>query len=181
MKRLTLVTVVFAMIASPICAQDKNQKAKTPLDQAIDRALDFLHEKQDTEGAWGAGYRGGKNPAITALAVMAFMSAGNIPGEGRHGDVIRKGIQYVLRNQAPNGLFGSEGNYEMYAHGICTLMLAEAIGMTDGKLADEIRGALERGVKVILKAQRKSGYNKGGWRYRAFYGDDADISVTGWQ
>src|SRR5580704_3323449 len=98
MPRFTLTIVVFGILAFPICAQEKTPKVKSPLDQAIDRALDYLHEQQDTEGAWSSFRRGGKNPAITALAVMAFMSAGNIPGEGRHGDVIRKGIEFVLKN-----------------------------------------------------------------------------------
>ena len=40
----------------------------------------------------------------------------------------------------------------MYQHGICTLMLAE-VGMTEGKLAEEVRKKLERAVQVILKAQ----------------------------
>jgi hypothetical protein len=35
-------------------------------------------------------------------------------------------------------------------------------------------------VAVILKAQRRAGPNRGGWRYRV-EGDDADLSVTGWQ
>ncbi len=181
MRRITALAVAFLIVVGPSCAQEKEKKVKSPMDQAIDRALDYLHNSQDTEGAWSAGFRGAKNPAITALCVMAFMSAGNIPGEGKHGDVIRKGIQYVLRCQGPNGLIANEGNYEMYSHGICTLMLAEVVGMTEGKLADSVRSQLASAVKVILRAQRKYGYNKGGWRYRAFYGDDGDISVTGWQ
>jgi hypothetical protein len=52
--------------------------------------------------------------------------------------------------------------------------------MTDGKLADEVRLKLEKAVAIILKAQRKQGFHKGGWRY-TIRGDDADISVTGWQ
>src|SRR5262249_25299243 len=65
-------------------------------------------------------------------------------------------------------------------HGICTLMLAEVVGMTDSKKSDEVRTKLEKAVAIILRAQRGSGYHKGGWRYR-IVGDDADISVTGWQ
>jgi hypothetical protein len=68
----------------------------------------------------------------------------------------------------------------MYQHGICTLMLAEAVGMTEGKLAEEIRKKLERAVIIILRGQRTSGFHKGGWRYQV-NGNDSDISVTGWQ
>ena len=149
------------------------------LERAVDQALAYLASTQDREGAWSAGFRG-RNPTITALAVMAFMSAGHVPGEGKYGDVVERGINFVLRSQAPNGLIASEGHYEMYQHGICTLMLAEAVGMCEGKQATEVRQRLEKAVQIILKAQRKSGYHKGGWRYRV-NGDDGDISVTGWQ
>lgn len=154
-------------------------KERSPLERAVDQGLEYLASTQDREGAWSAGFRG-RNPAITALAVMAFLSAGHIPGEGKYGDVVQKGIEFVLRSQAPNGLIANEGYYEMYQHGICTLMLAETVGMCEGNWAAEVRNRLEKAVEIILKAQRKSGYHKGGWRYLV-QGDDGDISVTGWQ
>jgi hypothetical protein len=176
-----VLVAVFAVL--PARADDKSDKkadkAKTALDESIDRALAFLAAGQDREGAWSAGYRG-KNPAITALAVMAFLSAGHVPGEGRYGEVVKRGVDFVMRSQAPNGLLASEGHYEMYQHGICTLMLAEVVGMMQGRAADDVKTKLEKAVQIILKGQRKTGYHKGGWRYRV-QGDDGDISVTGWQ
>jgi hypothetical protein len=174
-----LAAVAIAFTFAAVAPAQPKVAAKSQLEESIDRALDHLSKAQDREGSWSAGYRG-RNPAITALGVMAFMSAGHIPGEGRYGDIVRNGIEYVLKSQQPNGLIASEGHYEMYQHGICTLMLAEVVGMTDGKLADQIRIKLEKAVQIILKAQRQSGYHRGGWRYR-IQGDDADISVTGWQ
>src|SRR5262249_27723117 len=152
---------------------------RTAVDQAVDRALEFLQRTQDADGGWRAG-RFRNNPAITALSVMAFLSAGHVPGEGRYSDTITRGINSVLDSQHPNGLIASEGQHEMYHHGICTLMLAEVAGMTDGKLAEEVRRKLEKAVAVILRAQRTSGVHRGGWRYRA-EGFDSDISVSGWQ
>src|SRR5262249_18970787 len=151
----------------------------SPVDQAVERGLEFLHRTQDLDGAWTAA-RYGKNPAVTALAVMAFLSAGHVPGEGRYGSAVERGIRWVLRTQHPNGLFATDGQHEMYHHGICTLMLAEAAGMTDGDLAGEGRRRLERAVALILRAQRTSGVDRGGWRYRVV-GNDSDMSVTGWQ
>ena len=179
MRLVVPALLILSLVAAPVASQDKAPAAKTPLDQAIDGALQYLAANQDREGAWSASYRG-KNPAITALAVMAFLSAGHVPGEGRYGDVVRKGVEYVLRSQAPNGLIASEGHYEMYQHGICTLMLAEVVGMTDGKLAEEVRIKLEKAIKITLEGQRQSGFHKGGWRYQV-RGTDSDISVTGWQ
>jgi hypothetical protein len=154
--------------------------ARQPMDRAIDRALEFLKNQQDRgDGSWSVHSR--KNVAISALAVMAFLSAGHVPGEGPYGEAVEKGVRWVLRSQQGNGLFASDGGHEMYHHGICTLMLAEVAGMTDGKLAEEVREKLEKAVKVILVAQRTANNeHRGGWRYRV-NSYDSDISVTGWQ
>jgi hypothetical protein len=60
-------------------------------------------------------------------------------------------------------------------------MLAQVAGMTDSKLADEVRHKLEKAVAVVLKAQRVTGTHRGGWRYRVEHVNGSDISVTGWQ
>jgi hypothetical protein len=152
----------------------------TALDRAVDRALAYLHNTQDrTDGAWRAGNQ--KNPAITGLAVMAFLSAGHVPGEGRYGPTIEKGVRWVLGKQKPSGLIATESGHEMYHHGICTLMLAEVAGMADGELGTEVRQALEKAVRVILRGQRTSGPDRGGWRYQVVHVGGSDLSVTGWQ
>jgi hypothetical protein len=115
---------------------------------------------------------------------MAFLSAGNVPGEGPYGKTLEKAIRGVIKMQAANGLIASDAGHEMYHHGICTLMLAETAGMTQGPLAADVKKALEKAVAIVLQAQRKgtspADPHKGGWRYRiAAY--DSDISVTGWQ
>jgi hypothetical protein len=171
-----LALAALALSAGPAAAAEPAER--TQLDDSIDRALDFLSKEQDRGGAWAV--NGQRNPAISALSVMAFLSAGHIPGEGKYGEVVERGVRYVLSSQRADGLFTMGGFGEMYCHGICTLMLAEAAGMTDGKLSDEIRQRLEKAVLVILKGQRTSGVDKGGWRYQV-YGNDSDISVTGWQ
>ena len=113
---------------------------------------------------------------------MAFLSAGHVPGEGHYGETVEKGIRWVLKAQQANGLFASNGGHEMYHHGICTLMLAEAAGMTDGKLGDEMRKKLVKAVEIILQAQRTGRRNdRGGWRYHVGTSSGSDISVTGWQ
>lgn len=165
---------------------------REPFDDAVDRGLAFLAKSQTRAGAWAPDFvaeRGqAGDPAVTALAVMAFLSAGHVPGEGKYGPTVTRGIRFVLDSQQKNGLLGraDAGFTEMYSHGICTLMLAEAAGMTDDRTAEELRDKLERAVKLILRAQRDTKSDAGGWRYRvAVHPDDpppaADLSVTGWQ
>ncbi len=150
------------------------------MDRAIERGLATLQLMQDkTEGCWRDRARR-PNPAVTGLAVMAFLSAGHVPGEGRYGATIEKGIRWILRKQQKNGLIADNGQQEMYHHGIATLMLAEAAGMTDRELAGDVRKGVEKAVAILLKAQRTTGADRGGWRYHVA-GSDSDISVTGWQ
>lgn len=143
----------------------------------IDKGIKFLANMQDRDGSWRLSSNG--SPAATSLAIMAFLSCGHVPGEGPYGEQIEKGIAWVVDNQQQNGLFAKFG-YEMYEHGITTLMLAEVCGMTNSKVSKKLRPALEKGVKLILQAQNTSGQYKGGWRYQ-INSRDADVSVTGWQ
>jgi len=158
----------------------------TPLDRAVDRGLAFLQNTQNkTDGSWKAGLT--RNPAVTSLAVMAFLSAGHVPGEGPYGDTIVKGVKWVMAQQRGNGLIATDAGHEMYHHGIATLMLAEVAGMIEGELGKEVRTRLEKAVAVILKAQRTENNSaRGGWRYTVVNlpGNNlggSDISVTGWQ
>src|SRR5215475_7870163 len=168
--------LLLVLLAAPAFGQ---AKAKDRLAEGVDRGLAFLALLQEKDGAWIAS--GNKSPAVTSLAVMAFLSAGHVPGEGPYQANVDKGIRWVLAQQRPDGLFATQDYGEMYHHGICTMMLCEVAAMTDAKLAGEIKPKLEKAVKLILKAQRtEPGVYRGGWRYR-IDGNDADISVTGWQ
>jgi hypothetical protein len=182
MRTASVLLLVLLSAVSFVPAADPPARKRTPVDDAIDHALVFLQNQQENDGAWSAG-RMGKSPAITGLAVMAFLSAGHVPGEGPYGETVEKGVRWVLRNQQANGLLAGDnrGGHEMYSHGICTIMLCEVAGMTQGKLAEEVRHAVEKAVAIVLKAQRTGGVDRGGWRYRVAPVDGSDISVTGWQ
>jgi hypothetical protein len=176
----SLVAVVVLLLALSV-AQAAPPTRDTPVDRAVDQGLVRLAALQNrSDGSWRAnGER--ENPAITSLAVMAFLSAGHVPGEGKYGTAIERGVRWVLTRQQTNGLIATEAGHEMYHHGISTLMLAEVVGMTDGELGKEVRQHLEKAVAVIFLAQRKRNQERGGWRYRVADVDGADMSVTGWQ
>src|SRR5713101_6218149 len=144
----------------PSVVRSAESDDRETVDQAVDRALEYLQRTQQTTGAW-VGENNQRSPAISALAVMAFLSAGHVPGEGKYGETVTKGVDWVLQQQHANGLVAPGGHQEMYHHGICTLMLAEVAGMTEGKQADEIRRKLVKAIEIILRAQRTSGQHKG--------------------
>jgi len=152
------------------------------VDRATDKALEYLARMQSPDGSWPATGLN-KNTAVASLAVMAFMAKGHTPGEGRYGDVINKGIDFVMSTSDPNTGYIAERGGMMYSHGTATLMLAEAVGMTSGAREKKIRETLERAVKLILVSQqipRQNRAEQGGWRYSP-NSRDSDMSVTGWQ
>lgn len=177
--RTASLGLLLALSLSAGEARQPSQPKKTKVDVAIDKALEFLHNTQKVDGSWTAGRAGGSHVGITGLSVMAFLSAGHVPGEGKYGKTIAKGVEWMMAQQKPNGILASDG-LEMYHHGIGTLMLAEVCGMLDRERGSAVRKAVEKGVLLILKAQRTKGPHRGGWRYKAGQ-DDADMSITGWQ
>jgi hypothetical protein len=177
-----LAALLGALVSLSAAPAAERPEKDTPADRAVARGLAFLAAVQDkSDGAWSS--YNGKNPAVTSLAVMAFLSAGHVPGEGKYGEAVERGVRWVLKRQRADGLIAEarDGGHAMYHHGIATLMLAEVAGMTDGALAQEIRTKLAKAVKLILKAQRTDGDERGGWRYQVEHVGGSDMSVTGWQ
>jgi hypothetical protein len=164
---------------APVSAQNNAaQDEITPeLNEAVTHGLKFLASQQNPDGSFGEG-RYGRNVAVTALACLAFMADGNVPGRGEHGGVVARGLEYVLANCTESGLIaGDASNGPMYGHGFATLFLGEVYGMTvgggDTPLAARVHEALVKAVQLIEKTQNE----QGGWRYNPVpY--DADISVT---
>lgn len=142
--------------------------------KATAKALQWLAEKQNADGSWSDG-RYQHNTAITAFALLAFMSQGHVPGEGLYGPEVAKGCRFLLASATAAGrehdgyLVGARGG-NMYCHGMATLALSQLWGMTGD---EEVKPVLKAAVKLIIGCQSK----EGGWRYQPRE-DGADISVT---
>lgn len=149
----------------PVRVDDKTEAV-------IKNALRWLAAKQQPNGAWGSSSEEKQHPAaIAGYTLMAFLAAGQLPGEGEYGKTVSLGIQYMLDSMDGQGYYGNrnDGQY-MYGHGVATIALAELYGAS--KIAT-MRPKLERAIRLILASQNK----EGGWRYRPI-SHDADISVT---
>ncbi len=149
------------------------------LDAAVARGLAALSRLQNADGSFGDN-RWGRSVAITAIASLAFMADGNLPGRGPYAEQVERGLKFVLANCAENGLVAAEAaNGPMYGHGFATLFLGEVYGMTppgtelDSELSSRLHEALVKAVRLIQATQNE----EGGWRYNPVpY--DADVSVT---
>lgn len=175
------VCLLVATIGIPVWSAEPAPRDRDKMDQAIAKALRYLRRSQMADGCWKSdGFGNERSAGVTGLCIMAFLSAGQTAVEGEHAPAVAKGIRWVLGRQKSNGVIATDGDFEMYHHGICTLMLAESVGMCPPELADDVRNALARAVDVIIRAQRREGVHNGGWRYTV-NSTDADLSVTGWQ
>jgi hypothetical protein len=146
------------------------------LDRAVSRGLASLARVQNQDGSWGEP-QFGRTVAVTALACIALMADGNVPGRGAYGENVSRGLDYILANVSENGLIATpSANSPMYGHGFATLFLGEVYGMTGGSddpRADRVHSALARAVRLITQTQN----DEGGWRYNPVP-FDADVSVT---
>ncbi|HWB02721.1 MAG TPA: hypothetical protein VG796_06820 [Verrucomicrobiales bacterium] len=148
------------------------------VEAAVDRALAAMAASQKAGGDLGEAH-----PASTAMAVMAFLSRGHVPGRGRYGDVLDKAVDSVLLAQDAEGVIGVRiSNYIAYMHGMAGLMLGEVYGLTRGARSAIIRDAIVKALAITRRAQstpKPNPSHKGGVRYFENLAD-ADLSVTGW-
>lgn len=182
-----IVYILFFL--NTIHAQEGMIVGFTPQSQrAVQRGLQFLASQQDKEGGFWRANVGFKlmtdyyvedenkpHVGITAMACMAFMANGNIPGQGPYGSQIRKAIRFIMscqeqnRSTASYGLITKHGT-RMYSHAFATLCLAEAYGMTHDL---DIRPVLKNAVQLIITSQNE----QGAWRYVPG-AKDADMSIA---
>ncbi len=158
-------------------AAKPNQVAGTEINeaqrQAVAKGLEFLAAQQKLRPNGSFVYSSSMGHAgITALAGIAYMSSGNLPGRGKYGQNVQKCLDYILANCQESGLITSDQAHgAMYGHGFATLFLAEIYGM--GGAEDELKEKLRKAVRLLERCQN----HEGGWRYQPVpY--DADISVT---
>ena len=179
---LGIVLGLAALFGTPAGVFAQQDRIAEHVDQSIVAALQFLDRQAAQSGAWKTDQHG-ESTAATSLAVMAYLAAGHVPGEGPYGDCIGRGIRWVVRQQRSNGMLVGDtpSHGPFYSHGISTLMLAEVVGMLEPRMATDTRRALEKAVLLILTGQEvsKSTRYAGGWRYQAD-SRDSDLSVTGW-
>lgn len=152
-------------------------------EHAVKLALDWLARHQSPDGRWDGDHfddtcRECEGSAkvqvdigLTGLSLLCFLAADYThKNVGEYQDVVDRGITWLLKQQRSDGSLLR--NESMYSHGIATIALAEAYGMTgDSDLAGPVQSAID-----FIFAARNRGV--GGWRYGP--GQVGDSSVLGW-
>jgi hypothetical protein len=112
--------------------------------------------------------------AATGMGLLPFLAAGitQRPVKNAKKDyskVVEGALNFLMRKQAKDGAYSGD----MYAHGIATIAMCEAYGLTSDP---KIKISAQRALNFIAYAQDPAG---GGWRYAPKQA--GDLSVTGWQ
>lgn len=152
-------------------------------EEAIERGLKFLASRQTAAGHWSLQGHGEQvslrsDTAATGLCLLAFQGAGYTHQHHRYASVVSRGLQALLAMQRPDGnLYRqqdpiSDQSVSLYSHGIATLALCEAYGMTRD---ESLRGPAQSAIDYIVQSQHRE---RGGWRYEPQI--SSDTSVSGW-
>ncbi|MGA2034782.1 MAG: prenyltransferase/squalene oxidase repeat-containing protein [Thermoguttaceae bacterium] len=156
-------------------------------ERTVAGALFWLALHQMTDGRWSCNHlsrckdqtctgpgSAQADVAATALGLLPFLAAGQTHrSKGPYRNNIQAGLAWLIRNQKADGNLASGSTPLMYAHGLATIALCEAYGLTGDS---HLGMAAQRAVDFIQAAQNK---NTGGWRYNP--GDPGDTSVFGWE
>ncbi|MAR13749.1 MAG: hypothetical protein CL681_27720 [Blastopirellula sp.] len=152
-------------------------------EEAIERGLKFLAGIQRTDGRWTLANVGEdvalrSDTAATGLCLLAFQGAGYNHRQFKYQEPLLRAVNFLVKNQQESGdLFVTEDDISnqavrLYSHGIATIALCEAYGMTQDP---DLREPAQRAIDFIVAAQHET---RGGWRYTP--GVSSDTSVTGW-
>jgi hypothetical protein len=175
-------------VGEPRTAKVVDPERARRADAMVDRGLDFLARSQQADGRWSLGKFAGatradvpkleSDTAATGLALLSFLGAGHDHFGGRYRDTVRRGLEFLLAVQKPDGdLFLPADDLSnscawLYSHGIASMAVCEAVGMTGDPL---VKPAAEKACRFIAASQHPQ---LGGWRYTPR--SDADLSVSGW-
>jgi len=193
-RNLAIFVLILALVASRIsCGSvvegtpETRSVAPAPefieitpkLEDAVEKAIAWLAKSQAKDGSWGAeGTPQGEYPmAMTGLAGLALVSAGQMPERGKYGHNVSRAIEFILKHVSNDGFItsGNDGR-PMYGHGFAMTFLAEIYGSTGNSDLDaRIKAALMKAVKKTQQAQS----NQGGWYYSPNSGaDEGSVTVT---
>jgi hypothetical protein len=112
----------------------------------------------------------------TALALLPFLAAGQTHEiKGPYQQTVWRGLYWLMQHQRDNGDLAAGSFQPMYSHGLATITLCEACGMSK-KGDQQLRRRAQMAINYIVAAQNAT---TGGWRYMP--GEDGDTSVVGWQ
>jgi len=149
---------------------------------------EWLISQQNKDGSFSMvrGMDGNPAPvAVTSLAAMSLMAAGNLPDRGPHDRAVKRAIDWLVEHCAEDGKYSGyfeddrDTTSKMHGQGYALLALTQAVGMygsdeSQREQRDRLRGAITRAVALIERTQGELG----GWWYEPTRVAEHENSIT---
>lgn len=158
----------------------KNGGGLPASEEAVQKALHFLRDQQNSDGSWSESQPVG----MTGLALLCFLGHGETAQSDEFGVCVLNAIQYLVDLAAKNGGklgFDFKDHHWIYEHAIATQALAEAYLICEvgfGEQIPKLKEMAEESGRFMIRSQ----HNAGSWDY-AYSQDSAragDVSQTSW-
>ncbi len=157
-------------------------------ERAVAAALNWIANHQNADGSWSLDYKHTckdptctgvglekSNSAATAMGLLPFFAAGQThKSKGPYQKPIFAGLHWLIRNQKPDGNLSAGAGQVMYSHGLASIALCEAYGLTKDPVVGRCASAA---LGFIVSGQDPE---TGGWWYQHKQ-RGGDTSVFGWQ
>ena len=131
------------------------------------RALRWLARNQNEDGSWGV-----SKPAMTSLALLAYLAHDDTPDKPEFGSTVEAGLRYLVDAQKPDGRFTGADGHD-YTQPIAAYALAEAYEMTR---IPKLKDAAVLAIMEVIKGQNPSG----GFNYGLKPSGRDDTSYMAW-
>ena len=214
LNQLVTIVIVSLCYAGSVYAQAEEKPPEAPdtdvltekqwklLDASVERALAWMVTRQRADGSFRS--HGNGQPAVTSFCVMAFLSQGESPSNGKYQKELTQAIDFIADQQQPNGLIATLAPIKtpisrkpdptlheyipvtaVYNHAISALALSEAYGECSPEQSEKIAPVIKKAIAATIEMQKwggKQANEVGGWRYLdKRHPEDSDLSITGRQ
>ena len=154
----------------------------TPASEAaVDKGLRWLAEHQNADGSWSFDHRASpkchgrcKDPgsqgqakiAATAMALLPFLGTGETHHQGKYKKTIENGLYFLVRSTHVEGDRASllEPGGRMYGHGLASIALCEAYGMTHDRW---LQDPAQRAINFIVWCRTRTRSAAAGGTFRS--------------
>ena len=118
--------------------------------------------------------------AVTGLALLAFLGAGNTHVQGDYAKNVQRGLEFLISIQGADGNLAGEAETfaYMYSHGMATLAMSEAYAMTGDK---RLEPTVQKAINYTLRAQIRPRPAAGAIKPSKSRRQRGDTSQLGWQ
>ncbi len=146
-------------------------------ERGVIKGLLWLKDHQNSDGSWGEA-RPDDHPALTGLALLAFLAHGETPSSAEFGQTVLKGIKKLIEFLGPDasGVIGG------YRHGIVMYALSEAYTLTKIPMLEDV---MNKGMTKLIQGMNGAGAFNYGYGVEGLgpgHGGKTrdDLSVSGW-